>query len=368
MRKMSEQVVIGRMLDSKRIKTKQTTIQIADWQKRAMWSYLRLQYGRSIDKEIRERRDAWILEKYGVETKQANRSILKRAMEKVFGDILSEKPVKPRTIQFIMDEDVVIAVASLQHLLVPPVEVYDMAAKIMESKYGLQPLEVSELKGLIYQQKEVAGFKLGMQVYGGDITTRQAISLSSFLRVELCLNPLSWLGIGGFGGFLGRGRDYERVLRIKVKAELEPRLQSGIDLMLKKTKDLEDRVEASQRVKVKRSDAEIIMAAFGLSYSLGAKSLEQILERLDHEAKTQWGMSMAASWVSAHGKFKETPEKQERAVEQKLSTIAGAALLIDDIKDVKEKSLEWLRTHVQEGEIKSIDELISRLGIGKVKK
>jgi len=368
---MYEQVVIGRMLDPMRIKTEQTTIEVKDWAKRAMWSYLRLEYGRNIDIAIKSRRDEWLAEHYQIEAKFANRKQLKEAMEHIFPEILAENPpMNPREIQFIMEGSKVMAVASLMHLLVPPEKVYSMADTIIRKKHpNLQACEMSELSGAKYEVREVAGFKIGLQIYGGDILTRQAITLTSWLRVESCLNPLSWLGIGAFHSFVGkRTGDFERMLRIKVITDLKPRLQQGIDLALKKGKDIEDRVKATQKVAVKRSDAEIIMAALGLSYQLGGKTVEQILERLEQEPKTQWGMSMASSYVAAHGKFKETPEGQDRKVEQKLSTISGAALLLDNLKDAKEKSLEWLRSHVREGEVQRLDDLMRDLGVKKVKK
>jgi hypothetical protein len=369
---VSEEIVVGRMLDPMRIRTQeQTTVEVTDWAKRAMWSYLRLEYGRSIDKEIRSRRDDWLMENYGLEAKQADRGILKLAMENVFAQIFAEHPLKkPRNIQFILDGDFVHAVASRKHLLVSPEKVYIMAAEIIRRHYPqLQPFQMKGMAGQTYLLKEVAGFKVGLQLYGGDIYTREAISLSSWLRVEMCFNPLSWLGMGFFHNFVaGRETDFERMLRIKVITDLKPRLQQAIELGLKRTDDIERRVKAVQKVAVKRADAEIILSALGLSYDLGAKAIDQILEQLEKEPKTQWGMSMASSYVAAHGKFKETPEGLDRKVEQKLSTISGAALLLDDLKDAKERSIEWLQSHVKEGQVKTVDELISRLGIGKVKK
>jgi len=368
---MSEEIVVGRMLDPTRIKTvDKTTREVADWAKRAMWSYLRLQYGRSIDEEIRDRRDVWLAEHYQIEAKFANRQQLKEAMEDVFGQILSEHPLKkPRNIQFIVDGDFVHAVASLKHLLVPPSQVYTMAAEIIQSKYPeLQRFEMKGMSGQTYLLKEVAGFKVGLQLYGGDIYTREAISLSSWIRVEMCFNPLSWLGMGFFHNFVaGRSSDFERMLRIKVLTDLKPRLEQAIELSVKRTDDIEKRVRAVKKIAVERSDAEIIMSALGLSYDLGVKTIDQILEQMENEPKTQWGMSMASSWVAAHGKFRETPDGQDRRVEQKLSTISGAALLLDDLKDAKERSVEWLQAHVVKGQLKTVDELLSRLGV-KVKK
>lgn len=382
---MSEQVVVGRMLDPKRIETKdvetiskaglvqktsadKTTIDLSGWDHRARWSYLRLQFGRVVDAEISAHMDAE-LEKL-IEKKIKITRELSNAIFDEYFDRKAETITDPREVQWILEKDYVMAVASLQHLLLPPDQVYGMAEQIIKKKYPrLLNFAVDGLQGATYEVKSVAGYRLGLQVFGGDITTRNAITVTSWLRVEMCFNPLSWLGSGAFRAFTGsRGSGHEKLLRIKVLTDLRPRLEAGIEGILNKQHELENRVAATKKIKVKRSSAEIIMAALGLSYQLGGKTVEQILDQLKQEPKTQWGMSMASSYVAAHGKFKETPEGMDRKVEQKLSTLSGAALMLDDIKDAKEKSLEWLQTHIQEGQVKTVDELIKRLGIKKVEK
>lgn len=364
----SETVLVGTLAEPKVIRADSQFFEVNDWAKRAMWSYLRLQHGRSIDTEIKRRRDEIILEKYHIPAIKANRSILKAVMTQIFKEIIARDQMqlnKPRKIQFIIDplENKIIAVASLKHLLIPPEEVYDLVTNIIESQYArLRGYSVRELQGRTYLLKEVAGIKFGLQVYGGSITTREAITLSSWVRVELCLNPLSCLGIGTLGVFLGSGvGDFERMLRIKVKADLEPRLRQGIEAILGKYEVIEKRLDDTKKVDVKPEDARVIVAAMALNYQLGSKTVEQIFERFEQEPKTQWGMSMASSWVAAHGDFKKTPEGQARRVEQKLSTIAGATLLIDDMKTVKEKSLGWLKAHVTQGQIKSLDEILKEM-------
>jgi hypothetical protein len=362
---LSEQIVIGQLIEPTWIKPKdKPSIDIDEWDMRAMWSFLRLQFGRSIDRQIRD----YVMQQQVKAKRKFSKPERSEAVKDFFNRQVAEIQ-KPREIQFIMSGSTVMAVASLQHLLIPPAKVYSMAAQIVQKKYpSFTVAQVSELAGATYEVKEEAGFKTGLQVFGGDIFTRQAITVTSWLRVEQCFNPLSWLGMGFFGylGFSGRGNgDFERVLRIKVISDLKPRLKAGIEAALQKQNTIDDRIKQAQKVKVKRSEAEIIMAAMGLSYDLGVPTVEQILERLEKEKKTQWGMSMASSWVAAHGKFKETPEGQNRKVEQKLSTISGAAVLLGDIKEAEERSLEWLQAHVKQGEIKRLDDLMQELGINK---
>jgi hypothetical protein len=360
-----EQIVIGRMLDSQKIRSGRSVVELGDWEGRAAWSFLRLQFGRSIDTEIKAYVDA-MQAAHGKPFNKAQRRVqVMRFFEQKISCIKD-----PREIQFILDSGSnVMAVASLKHLLVPEAQVYEMVDQIISRDYPkLKNCAVNGLRGCQYLLSSVAGFKLGLQVFGGSINTREAITVSSWLRVETCFNPLSWLGIGSLGSFTGRAsRDYERVLRIKVISELEPRLKQGIQAAVDKTETLKGRVEAVKKISVKRSDAEIILSAMGLSYTLGEKTIDQLLDRLQQEDKTQWGISMAASWVAAHGKFKATPEGQDRSVEQKVSTIAGATLLLDDIKEARARSLEWLQAHVSEGQVQRIDDLLKKIARKKEK-
>jgi len=353
---MSEQVVIGKLKNPFAIKVSASKTAIPEnWDHRAMWSYLRLQYGRSVDQKIKDHFDM-------IETMKGNGKLSKaerkKEMKLLFTDLVDQQK-KPRMMQFIFDGDRVMAVASLKHLLIPPAEVYTMAKRILAANFqSLSHIRINELSGLTYKVKEAAGMKLGLQLYGGTITTRQAISLSSWLRVEMCLNPLSWLGSGFFANLGVGGLGFERILRIKVRSDLEPRLRTAIEQALANVEVIERRVSRVEKIRLKRKEAKILMSALGISYSLGAKTIKQVLNRFRKEPKNQWGLSMAASWVAAHGNFKKTPEKQDRTVEQKLSTIAGATLLIDDMKKAKEKSLVWLKAHIKEGKVRSIDELL----------
>lgn len=356
---MNEQIVIGKLKDPYTISAAMFAKTAQEWDHRAMWSYLRLQYGR-------KKADTTITDHFDMIETMKDRKLKKdernAEMKLLFADLVRVQ-TKPRKMQFIFDEEQkVMAVASLKHLLIPPEEVYGIASSILAVNYGKpEPITIPELVGITFTVKEILGMKFGLQVYGGTITTRQAITITSWLRVHLCLNSLSWLGIGSFSSLGISGRNYEKILRIKVKADLEPRIRSGIEQGLKRIGNIEQRVHVVEKVKVRQKEAKILLSAMGISYGLGAKTIRQVLSRFEKEPKNQWGLSMASSWVAAHGTLKKTPIHQKRNVEQKLSTIAGATLLIDDIKKAKETSLGWLKSHVKEGRVKSIDELIGDL-------
>lgn len=361
---MSEQIVIGKLSDPFNVKVtdlgESGSPDVSEWDHRAMWSYLRLQYGK-------KKADGLISQHFDVlETmkgKKLTRTERVTAMELYFGDMVA-KQSKPREMQFILDQSRVMAVASLKHLLIPPREVYSMAKQILSLKsYRSQVAEadITELSGLTYKVGEQTGITNGLQIFGGDIFTRQAISVSSWLRKLSCFNPLSWLGFGSFRSLgIGNG-DFERVLRIKARTELKPRLRAAIDNSLKQVKTLDQRIKESKKIKMTKDEAAIIASAFGLSWSVGENVIHQILEQYEtKEPQTQWGLSMALSWTAAHGKFRKKPSGSKSQIEQNLATMAGAAMLMKNKDDTKKKCIAWLEGHIKEGQLMKIQSILNK--------
>lgn len=351
------QIIVGQLKGINTLDTPKGKVDLGVWDKRSMWSYLRLNYGRSIDQVIKDALDKVNADE-GVRT---GFRVRKGFMADVFYDILDRMPKSPREIQFILDDkNNVKAVASLKHLLVPPEQVYDVIEKIMDDK-KMSMMKVDELQGLCYKVKEVDGVNVGLQIHGGDIITRRAIRVTSMFRIQDCLNPLSWLGVGGLGKFTPNRKfnAIERILRIQKISELEPRLRTAIDKGLEGQKRLELQIHQAQGLPMTFKTAKILVSAMGLSYQVGGKTLKQVLDQFKSEEKqTQWGLSMALSFVAAHGSLKKTPKSKFRMVNQKLATIGGVTLLLDDIAGVEKRCLTWLRTKVKTGNIKTIDELI----------
>lgn len=357
------QVIVGELQNPALVLAKddhvpQMPVTVNGWRYRAMWSWLRLQHGRSIDQEIKDTMTEAEVKK-GSRLTRADR---KKIMNTFFAEHIQTD--KPRRIQFIMDSDFVIAVATLKHLLIPPSDVYTMATKIIETNYPtIKPMAMDELQGLTFSTDQIGidgdSTEVGFQVHGGTITTRQAITVSSLFRVRDCLNPLSFLGIGNFRKFLTRTeRDYERVLRIKVKSDLEPRLRQGIDSVMSVQKRLNEAMEKSKEIPIDEKAGKLIATAMCWSYHIGSKVINQVIERfMLEEEKTKWGLAMATSWVARHGEFKADADWAG----QRLGTISGATMLIDKPKDAEEKSLAWLKEHIKDGRPKPLEELLKEI-------
>jgi len=316
-------VVVGKLSDpTEVIKEDSSTVILPEWNKRAMWSYLRLIHGRSIDDQIK------------AELRKGE------DMQEVFISFVEGeyKDVEPRTLQFIVSSSEVLAVATMKHLLIPPEQVYKTAAQILGSS-------LSSSKGLYGQfllENGFAGIKTGYQIDAGDLTTRTAIRVGVFARVEMCFNPLSWLGVSGLSRFAVPS-DYERILRIKKLNELFPRLQAAITNAKAHLGDLEKRVNHTKGVSLSSKKATLLNGSMCMAYGLGEKTIKEVMERYAQgEDKTQYGLAMAQSWQAQHGEHRKTPEGQITRVPQSLSTISGATLLIDDIKTAEAKARKWL--------------------------
>jgi len=347
------QVSIGTLEDSKKLKSELGLHDLTDWNYRAMWQWLRFQKGRGIDDIIK----ATISEPY-----MNDRPKRLAEMRKFFARTVDETPHQ-RDMQYILTQaGKVVAVASLQHLLIPPQEVYAEAQDILGAS-GIHLTEEDRIWGKIayLTEEAVSGLMMGLQIHAGSITTRLAIRVSSFLRVELCTNPISWLGTGSFG-WAGLGGKYDKVLRIQVKEELRPRLATAISSAQHGLHSITAKVGHTKKVPLSEESARIITAAMSISYGLGANTIQQVFDRLPEEPATQYGLAMAFSWAARHGDFTHPfTGKMSKETTQKLSTIAGASLMIDDIQAARQKSLKWLQDHVVEGKIQTIDELLKEV-------
>ncbi len=323
-----EQILVGTLQSPSVVELEDgTQADLPVWRKRAKWSYLRLVHGRKIDAEIKR---------------------------KGLGFFDENHTPNSKPLQFIVIDGKVRAVATQKHLLIPPEVVYQTAEKII----GVPLLDVEGMYGKVDFIREVAGLKVGFQINGGTITTRNAIRIGSFIRVELCFNPLSWLNVSGLQRFGLNTGNFERVLRIERLRELEPRLKEAIKRAEDNQHSVFNRVKQSRKVSVSAKEMRVIMSAMGLSYGLGKKTIKTVFDRFKDEPKTLWGLAMASSWIAGHGEFRKTPKGQTDHTKQKLSTISGACLLIDDKKEAVDKGLGWLKERVKSGKLKKLSDLI----------
>jgi len=341
-------VLEGRLKDPYTILAQGNEYPVKEWKPKAAWQFLRLTLGyREADQRIKQ-----YAEEYLAELSEEERKNRSAAVELLKASSIENK----EPLQFIMSSNQVVAVATLKHLLVPPSQVYTMVQKVLGAE-SMQ--DVRYVDGSVFKLEEQYGLEKGIQVVAGDLITNKAIKVSGFVRIVQCLNPLSWIGIGVFERFMGYASGWERIVRIKVISELEPRLTNAINNVKANFPKIDDKIERAKKRRVPLCDAEMFTVAFGYSYSLGAKTLRQVLERFESEDKTLFGLAQAFSWVAAHSdKLRKTPEGLESHARQKLSTIAGAFLLMDDYKAAREHTLDWLKAHIRSGRLETYEDLL----------
>jgi len=328
---LSAQVYIGTLADLDKINTEEGGQQVRGFQDRAMWSWLRLQRGRRVDAEI----------------KRAAEDMKTQDKTTVLEELILEHLIDTRDqriVQYIIMDGEIKAVASTKHLLIPPEEVLQAANEVIHEYTPLVTEQDPSLDGLIVtDENEYAGLYLGFHMDPGNILTRRAISVSSYIRTLICTNPLTFAGIGNFGRF-GLEPRHERVLRIHKITELKPRIQAAITEAGGNVENLKKMVNHAKQNQVDPKEARIILSAFSKAYGIGDKVIQELLGRLQEEPSTTYGMSQAASWIARHGEsWKKPVAGQAEHARQSMAVVGAASLLVEDPHLTHEKAAAWLR-------------------------
>jgi len=332
------QVLIGELADLNKVRTEEGEQTVRGFQDRAMWSWLRLQRGRSVDAEIQE-----AAKEMGAMATPIDRTAV---LEELILEHLIDTR-KQRQLQYIIADGQIKAVATTKHLLIPPEEVVAVAYDVLDAARVKGEGDPS-LRGIVATTEEVGGLRYGFHVFPGDILTRRAISVSSYVQVIMCLNPLTWAGIGNFGRF-GLAPEHERILRIQKRTELRPRLEAAIKGAGQEISALKKMVEYAKKNKTDPREARVILSAFSKAYELGDRVIQELLGRLQEEDPTTYGMSQAASWTARHGEsFRKIPEGQESHARQSMAVVGAASLLVEDPHLTYEKAMTWLKGKLPE--------------------
>ena len=295
---------------------------------RPRWDALRLHLGRThADQVIKSHVEAVMEEEPELDKRSANM----RAIDELW----QVHKFKERQLQYIMVGDVVKAIASLDHLLIPPEEV-EQIARSVNPELG----RWSGFDGLLSEIKEsLPGIRVGFHLDPGNIMTRRAIRVGYGVSVILCTNPLSFIGVSGLNRFgIGGWKGNDKILRVKHREELPTRIMQAIDGTTGEARDFLDTVEQSKKVHVTDDQAKTLLTAFPLAYSAGKEVIKQVVSRFQKEERTLWGMAQAASYVAAHGSFGPAAKSLDKGL-----AVAGAAYVgITDVPKTTEIAKKWL--------------------------
>lgn len=281
--------------------------------RKSIWSILRHNFTHAIDEEIKSQT------KSGV------------SLADFFVTAFRLHRAKPKEMQFFVDlkDEKCLACATLKHPILEPDKVYEVFDKALK-KHKLKLEEKSGLKGkvLILQKSKVASF--GLRIDAGNIYTDRAIRISSYVEILQCLNPISFAGLSRGQLTTTMQPVKVRILRYEGLTKIPERINEAVITMKPELVKIEKLLIQTQKRQLTQKQAKAIIVAFGTAYGIGAKALKKTFERFrDEEKQTQYGLSMALSWVVEHED--DVFRKDTSEAKTNLATIAGATLLITKI-------------------------------------
>ena len=338
MTELVPQVVVGTIVEDGVIRSEEENVAFGGVDYRAQWDAIRLQLGRThADEVIRAHVEAVMAESPEMPSREANM--------KAISELWKVHQFKDRKLQYIMVDGQVKAIASTDHLLIPPEEVLEIAKLVMPEGRSWAGFE----NGLIQELKEtLPGIRTGFQLDPGNIMTRRAIRMGFSVSVILCTNPLSFIGVGHLNRFkVGGWSGNDKILRVKAKAELADRIREALVEGKGGAGNFLETVEQSKKVHVTEDQAKTLLTAFPLAYSAGASTIKQVVARFQKEERTLWGMAQAASYVAMHGDFK----KGAKNLDAGLATAGAAYIGITDVPETTGIAKKWL------SEVKGIKDL-----------
>jgi len=281
--------------------------------RKSLWGILRHHCTRKIDKEIKSQK------RHGV------------SLEDFFIGAFRSHKLAKKEMQFFVDikKEKCMACATPKHTVIVPDKVYETFNKILKKKsLALEDKESIGGKILILQKTKL--MKLGMQIDAGDTITSKAIRIIGFAEILACCNPLAFAKLNR-GILMGEFEPIKvRILRYESITTIESRIDEAIETVKPILIKVQSKVDATKKKHLTIDDTRKIIVSFCGVYGIGAKAISAVYNRFkNEEAQTQWGLSMALSFIVEHS---DVFRKDSSDAKNNLATIAGAVLLADDLK------------------------------------
>jgi len=314
--------VVGQLVDPYVIKTETETIPVKKFSVNAMWRWFRLHYGHKLDGILRGHNIREMYELYFAKTDQ-------------------------RILQFaISDEGYCKMIASTKHLIIYPKAILEIAKRFLPYPYLYSVLN----KGYIFKIGEDDLMANHIEVYLGDLYTRRAIRLGFYGIMHDCFNPLAWAQISALKRFKMRTR-FTRLLRIKVKSDLEDRFATAVKSLMELKDDWKIQIDKSRSLYVYWDKAMTINKAFCISRKIGLrviKQIEDVAEEFKIIEDTQplislYYLAWSQSYIARWGDFKKTPENKEPHAQYSLATISAATIMIEEPEITFKHAKEFLQ-------------------------
>lgn len=312
--------------------------------KKALWGWGRLQDGRkAFDQRVTAAYQQF-LKNEGLTPKTASKEdqirLKRMASAEAFGEVYlgmkEQRPFQAITKTKKDGSKHLFSVASFKHVLVDPEKVQQIAEKVFSS-CGVEPWfkhpSVIKANQLLGTYGEHNGLNLGLSFSAGNIYTQHAISLSQMVELQVCTNPLVWLG-GMLSSYLKSARlewrtRILRLERIQDEKVLEQRLIQTVQDVQSGEKGLIAVIQGSKKKQLEGDQAETILRAFSSSYGIGEKVQGDIMsEYQESQGKSLYDLAQATSLVAWNGdKFRQDSTRAR-------STLTGIAAVLTAVKDV----------------------------------
>lgn len=322
--------------------TEKGKTRIEDMDYRAMWSYLRLHMGKGHADWVIKSEKEEIMEKHpkisNVEMKDRTGKFLRKLIRERSTD---------RELQFIIapsgDLNIIKAVASTNHLLIPPSQVIESAQRVLP----INPTYDPDYGSLMAELEDLGTFRINFGLDPGNILTRRAIRVGFGLKVTICTNPLSWIDAGENEKFFTKniweryGDTRSRILRVDRPTSLDDRILEAYEASLDGKDIVKQDVQRAKETKISDYEAKILGSSFPISFGAGKKTVKAILERYNSEKAngTLWGLAMAISYVAKHGDRRANA----KSFTKNLAGAGAGYLWIEDKKAVVNQAEKWLK-------------------------
>ncbi|NWG10118.1 MAG: hypothetical protein HXX80_07450 [Nitrososphaerales archaeon] len=199
---------------------------------------------------------------------------------------------------------------------------------------------------------EFGSWNLGLAVNTGDLLTNRAIKVGSFIMVEACTNPVTWLNGSGWTDPRRNAKFdldrinliQDRVLRWTDKTEVSERIKEAIQEVRGGSKGLVDLVTENGKQKLSLHEARTIIDAIFTSYHLGEKLQKFVVDEYDKvpvDHKNVYELAMITSNLAINP---EAPiSERGQYVRQHLSTISAIMLSYKNVQNLIEKCDERVK-------------------------
>lgn len=332
-----------------------------NWSKTAKWHFSRLQLGRhEADGLVEAEKQSLVLQLppeeqallTNPETPRVQRAtimkpIIENAVDTIFQRAWGTETLRP--LQYIVNKKVntIVTVATRNHSIIPSDEIgQTVETTLQELGYDIRS-HWENIKGVLATNTTLhtplgeirAGLSIG---YGNWITTR-AISAGYFFEIEVCTNPLTFLGLSNTMGSK-IGLNIAKILRLGDPANILNKTKALVSQVIGefKTDTLPEIMLSNGQREMNVTDARAVITAMGNAYTIGVKVQSEVIDQYQNRTQNIWELAMILSKIS-----KDTDNFRKDAVKTpaKLSAIALVLLTTTELPKVVTNSYTYCNAH-----------------------